>query len=75
LFLKKRTDQNVTSAARIEHMRRRIIFSTLDEFDSNVSEANRIKKIEHRDNCSFEQWKQQLETRKLEIDKQRKAKL
>jgi hypothetical protein len=51
LYLKKRDgDNNVTSAPRIEHMRRRIIFSTVDEFDSNVSEANRIKKIEYRDN-------------------------
>ena len=57
LFLKKRgagADTNINSAPRIEHMRRRIIFSTVDEFDSNVSEANRIKKIEHRDNQSFE---------------------
>ena len=46
LFLRKRgAEHNITSAPRFEHARRRILFSSVEEIDANVSEANRLKKL------------------------------
>ena len=46
LFLRKGgAENNITSAPRFEHARRRILFSSVEEIDANVSETNRMKKL------------------------------
>jgi len=57
-----------------EHARKRIIFSSVDEVDSAVSEANRVKKAHFKDYCNFEDWVAQMESRKKENSRVKKNK-
>lgn len=48
-----REDQQRANMLNYEHSKKRIFFSSVDEVDCAVSEANRIKKIINRHNMSF----------------------
>ena len=65
LHLSKPNPQISTQIA-YNRSRRRIVYSTPEEVDCAVSEANRIKKIIYRHNLGFEDWFNTLEQKSKE---------
>jgi CRISPR/Cas system CSM-associated protein Csm4 (group 5 of RAMP superfamily) len=49
-----------------------MFFSTIDEADNSVSEANKIKRIIYKESMTFKEWNNALEQRKLNCKKNRK---
>ena len=66
-----RPDQQTANAMNYDHSKKRIFFSTVEEVDCAVSEANRIKKVINRHNLSFQEWYTGLANKTIELTQRR----
>lgn len=71
LFLSKPSSLTIQNDY-FERVRQRMFFSTIDEADNSVSEANKIKRIIYKESMTFKEWNNALEQRKLNCKKNRK---